>query len=442
MSYIPMDLLNKLVDSLPDIPFLNKTPAPAERFFSLNINLSQITATVWWLEDHKIKTLEPVTLSYKSESEIVSRSHLALDQALADLPFEPKKIIFGVPSSWSQDDSLKPDKLKILKSMASQFSLTPLAFVTSSHALAHLLHQREGVVQTAVLLGLGEHLEVSVIKSGKIIDSREMKRTGHLFEDVESTLMQFQSVEVLPSKILVYQTQDGEDPGKLKDELVSYPWMNKLSFLHFPRVETLERGIDNKAVVFAAAFEVDGSVNLHKSFEVVASESLTKGVLNKSGFITGDVQEIQSSKFKVQNSEELVDISGSEREDLEHSSGALAPRVIQEEEIQISNWLTELKNKLRLDALSSKLPANFRASNRLLMIPGGILALLILMLLLVKAEVTVFVEPQVLERDATVTADPAAKSVDENAKVIPGEVIETSVSGSDKEVATGQKTDR
>jgi len=377
-----MDLLTKLVSYLPDIPFFKKSVQVSERFFALNIGLSQVTATVWWLQDHKIFTLEPTTLACNNEAETIQRSHLALDQSLADLPYEPKKIVFGVPSSFSQDDSLQEPHLKLLKTMSDQFDLTPIAFVTSAHALSHYLHQLEGVVQTVILLGLGEYAEASVIKSGKIIDSREMKRSGHLFEDMENLLMQFDSVEVLPSRILIYTTKEGEDLSKLKDEMVSYPWMNKLSFLHFPKIEVLDTEIVNKALVFAAAFEVDPEVSLKHSFVPI---------------------------------EEGVD---------------LTPKIIETEGKQLGKLLTSAQSKLRF---------NFKISNRLVLLPVGLLILLIVSMLLIKAEVTVFVEPRVLEKDATVMADPKVTSVDENAKVIPGKIVETTVSGSDKEISTGKK---
>ena len=266
--------------------------------------------------------------------------------------------------------------------MSDQFDLTPIAFVTSAHALSHYLHQLEGVVQTVILLGLGEYAEASVIKSGKIIDSREMKRSGHLFEDMENLLMQFDSVEVLPSRILIYTTKEGEDLSKLKDEMVSYPWMNKLSFLHFPKIEVLDTEIVNKALVFAAAFEVDPEVSLKHSFVPI---------------------------------EEGVD---------------LTPKIIETEGKQLGKLLTSAQSKLRF---------NFKISNRLVLLPVGLLILLIVSMLLIKAEVTVFVEPRVLEKDATVMADPKVTSVDENAKVIPGKIVETTVSGSDKEISTGKK---
>ncbi|KKQ36587.1 MAG: hypothetical protein US53_C0046G0007, partial [Candidatus Woesebacteria bacterium GW2011_GWA1_37_7] len=56
-----------------------------------------------------------------------------------------------------------------------------------------------------------------------------------------------------------------------------------------------------------------------------------------------------------------------------------------------------------------------------------------------KAEVKIFVEPKILEKDAQVVADPNQKTVNEEARVIPGQIIDVEVSGSDKESASGKR---
>ncbi|MEK7616758.1 MAG: baseplate J/gp47 family protein, partial [Patescibacteria group bacterium] len=60
-------------------------------------------------------------------------------------------------------------------------------------------------------------------------------------------------------------------------------------------------------------------------------------------------------------------------------------------------------------------------------------------LFLQSAHVKIFIEPQVLEKDAEVTADPKVKSVLEDVKIIPGQIVETQVQGSGKGDATGKK---
>lgn len=78
-----------------------------------------------------------------------------------------------------------------------------------------------------------------------------------------------------------------------------------------------------------------------------------------------------------------------------------------------------------------------------LIIIGGIIGIVGILsaaiLLLPKAEVKIFVEPRILEKDTQVTADPKIKEVNEEAKIIPGQLVDTEVSGSSKDLATGKK---
>jgi len=53
--------------------------------------------------------------------------------------------------------------------------------------------------------------------------------------------------------------------------------------------------------------------------------------------------------------------------------------------------------------------------------------------------VNVLIEPKILEKETRVTADPKVNQIDEENKIIPGAIIETTVTGSDKGVATGTK---
>ncbi|MBI2315356.1 hypothetical protein HYU93_04875, partial [Candidatus Daviesbacteria bacterium] len=56
-----------------------------------------------------------------------------------------------------------------------------------------------------------------------------------------------------------------------------------------------------------------------------------------------------------------------------------------------------------------------------------------------KADIKVFVEPTILAEDAQIIADPNQKTVDEENKIIPGQVVNAEVSGSTKDTASGKK---
>jgi len=188
---------------LPNLPFFKKTP-DSEVFFALDINSHVVTAALWVIHGRQLQVLNTASAKYSGHSELLEASNKALDEALADLPFNPSKVLFGVPDFWLQDDNLKAEYLKLLRHVTKELELEPMAFVSMSHAISHFLQKQTGVPTTAVLINYGDPLVVSIVKAGKIVGSRETKRTEDLAHDMEKVLLSFDEVEVMPSRILVF----------------------------------------------------------------------------------------------------------------------------------------------------------------------------------------------------------------------------------------------
>src|SRR5207253_1501949 len=108
-----------------------------------------------------------------------------LDQALADFQPEPTKVLFGVPDSWLQDDDLKPEYLKELRHLVKELDVSPMAYVSTTHAVTHLLQKQQGMPVTAVLVHIANPLTVTVVKGGKILATKEHKRSANLPQDIE-----------------------------------------------------------------------------------------------------------------------------------------------------------------------------------------------------------------------------------------------------------------
>jgi len=457
------------------LPFTKKSETP-EYFFALNVGLSEVTAAVWELFGAKLDILGQAALAYEGTDDLVAKAHQVLDKALGALDIEPEKVLFGVPDSWSLDDNLKEPYLNLLKRMLKEYDLTPMAYVTTTNSIAHYLQKREGNPPTAIILGLGDFLEASLIRGGKLIETRSTKRSDQLFDDIEKVLRQFTDMEVLPSKVLLYQTKQNENLTKHKDDLMSYPWMQKLPLLHFPRIELLEDGLEVKAVTFAGAIELCPQIDLKHSFATIPQPSITQplGVGTRSlpeedlGFVKGDIknqveaEDLESDNLVSPDLEEdlsvehsplkLTRMPGSQptfETNFEEPTDNVTPEweepaaEYQAVENQVSGRFAALAgifNKIKLPKIPVKLPKNLR------FIPGKILFVPVLLALLVaaylflfKASVTIFVEPKVLEKETQVVADPGATAVDEEKKVIPGSVVETTVTGNDKATATGAK---
>lgn len=449
------------------LPF-NKKSDTTEYFFAVSIGLSEVTSTVWGLYGKQIDILGQKTLPYTGTEDLIDKTHQVLDDSLGALDVEPEKVLFGVPDNWSMDDNLKEPYLKLLNKMLKDFDLSPMAYVTTTNSLSYLLQKQEGSPTTAILLGLGEYVEITLVKGGKIIGNRTNKRSNNLFEDIEKTLEQFTEVEVLPSKILLYGAKTGEDLSKLHAELMSYPWMAKLSFLHFPKIEILAPDILYQSVIFAGASELYPDLDLKHNFSLyqavtpVFEEKIghvqgfhsmsEKSEREDLGFVKGDIKKKIDNLEEAEESEEefekiektsfkkprkLKDFSKDE-EDLEDDS-LISPDLPERDSSRYTKHLSRILSIFSM----IKIPRpRFLTglSLRKLIIPSVIFLILLTgYYFIFKASVILLVEPKILEKSAQVIADPKITQIDEANKIIPGAIIETTVTGSDKIAATGTK---
>ena len=438
------------------LPFLKKADKP-EYFFALNIGIESIKVCLWTIQSSNLKIINPLSATYNSEEEILDVADKLLDQVLGSLPYEPEKILFGVPDSYLLDEELKEPYLKLIRDIVKSLEIQPMAYVATSHAVSHLLDKTEGGPTTAILVDIEkEHLSVSVSRAGKIDGTKVLSRGENLAGDVEKGLLAFTDVEVLPSRILIfgYSTESLE---KQKDTLLSFPWMDKLPFLHFPKIDIIDSNTDIQAVALAGAVEINPDVKLSAEIENT-NKSVSKPIQMDAGsevpaaaavtgFITGDItqniqktaesQEVGESEIPESDSAEITDMS----ETPSHSE-------FSEDEVEETDVPDErnLPSTVNLPPSNTE-PAVFDAGS-IFKLPVGkgkfilplvIILLLVAYLFLPQAEVTIFVEPKVLEKDTQVVADPTIKQVDEQNKKIPGQVVETSVSGSEKLAATGKK---
>ncbi len=424
-----MILLNKLLSLLP----FREKKLESEYFFALNVGSEIVEGAVWGIEDKKLVIVKTAVAPLGGD--LVKASNIALDLALADFEPEPAKVLFGVPDSWLQDDNLKESHLKILRELVKELDIKPMAYVSSSHSIAHFLQKLQGVPVTAVLVENSEPLNITVAKAGKIISTKSVKRGGSIAEDIEKGLMAFSEVEVLPSKILIYGADTKKESEKLKDELNSYPWMQNLPFLHLPKIEILKDATAICAVAFAGACEFEPNVSVKEDVLEKASsvqvDPVVASDMGRAGFISGDIENIKQVESTYLEDELPVEIDGSE----------VSPKV-EEKNLHLSKngqfFLAPIFSILGKVHIFKKRRFGFFRNS--LFIPLILLLILAAMyVLLPKAQVTVFIDPKILEKEAQVIADPAVKEIDEVNNKIPGKTVTVTSSGSEKGAATGKK---
>ncbi|MBI2330224.1 hypothetical protein HYU94_02455 [Candidatus Daviesbacteria bacterium] len=431
-----MSFLKNLTAFLP----FRKKEEQLEYFFAVNIGVEKITAALWTIENKDLKILDITTEDYSLNDEITTVVDKLLDQVLGLKEIEPQKILFGVPDSWILDDNLKDEYLKILRNLVKELELTPMAYVASSHALVHFLEKQGGIPPTAILIGFEKmHITVTVVRAGKIDGVKVIKRGENSGSDIEKTLLTFTDVETLPSKILIYGKQTTEQ----KSQLLSFSWMTKLSFLHFPKIETLDDDLEIRSVCLAGGSEINSNVVLADHPMKKQAERIS--ILESSDSSEEKLEEQEVSEAPVEKAD-LGFVVGDIEEQAKPEEATLATP--EEHNLEIDDFETDVASPAELskEKLGKKFnPKRFllKGNFTTLVILFGIIAGLILFAgayaFLPKAQIKVFVEPKVLEKDAEVIADPSIKTVDENAKIIPGQIVEVEVSGTAKDNATGKK---
>ncbi len=434
-----MSFLSNLTSRLP----LGKKEEPLEYFFALNIGSEKLTAALWVIDGKNLKILETASQPYQSEEDLIPVTDKLLDGVLGIRELEVDKILFGVPSTWLSDDNLKEENLSILRKLVKELELKPLAYVETAHAMVHLLEKQDGVPPTAILVGFEEHhLIVTVTRAGKIDGVKMVTKGDSTGASIEKALLNFTSVETLPSRILIYGMTDPE----LKSQLLSYSWMSKLSFLHFPKIDLLGKDVEIQAVCLAGASEIKGDVNFSAKMQEQESKKVTAFAAEEEveplteeadlGFVVGDV----SAKAEVADvGEEEIEADTKEETNFDETnlsvpeSSSLAEADEFEEQPKPSHKKFSLKDFFKIRSFKSK-KAIFLAG-----IIGILAVTLLAYLFVLKADVKVFVEPKVLDKETQVTADPKQKTVDESANIIPGQIVETDITGTSKASATGKK---
>ncbi len=376
-----------------------------------------IQAGVWEIVENKAEVISvsPVT-PWEIESEIVGASDAALSSAIQLLPEgfkEPSKTVFGVPPSWVDKGQIKEEYLSKIKNICTELSLEPSGFVVLSEAITHLLKVEEGSPVNAIVAGFGkDYLELSVFKLGNLVGTTQVARSVSFFDDVAEGLSRFSLAEGLPSRIVIYDGKEGE-LEEVKDILIASNWENidKVKFLHTPKIEILSPERKVTAVALAGAAEIAGVAELSKDNQniVTPEKSLSPEEL---GFVVGE-DIVSKHPTEVERRPEVV------------------PKPVYK-----TKTLDLLKKKVStLFSISGKKNLVFVES-----LAGAFVILFLLFWILYpKAHVKVYVSPKRFEEKVEVTVLKDSGSTDIANKIVAGQIASVDVSGEKTKSTTGTK---
>lgn len=423
-----------------NLPFFKKsapTVATRKYLFALEISPQVVKSAVWSVINDKPQVLA-VGAAVNWDDKAVESLIAACDQSLSDATshLDPtgkvniEEVILGLPTEWVHQDKIRPQFLSQLKEMGQKLDLKPVGFVVTTEAVVKYLHHSENVPPTGILLGFWPQiLEVTLVRLGRIDGTEIVKRSSHIASDVVEGLSRFPNADVLPSRMLLYDS--GLDLEETKQLLLQHPWQapqHKLTFLHFPKVEILASDFTVRAIALAGGTEVAQAIGL---LTTDAAEVETAAAVTGSGEDLGFVSDvdIQSVHAQVPQIEAIPE-----------------PEIEPETAVSIS---PAPKPKLTVPPLPKfswpKLPSSqfklpkFRFSlAAILAAVVGVIALLgVAYWYIPKADIVVYVKPQNFQDSFELVADTRLDRVNISDKSIPAQALTVEVAEEKSTPATG-----
>lgn len=254
--------------------FFAQKENPPDLFWTLVIEPGWVQAGAWYIKDGvaEVASIGPGA-AWGDEEELLGATDAALSSCVQKLPEEfpePSKTVFGVSSAWVAEGEIKSEHLAQIKKICTELSLTPTGFVVLPEAIAHLYKSEEGAPINAVILGLGkEFLEISVFKLGNLVGTTQVGRSLSVVEDAIEGLSRFEGAAPLPSRIIVFDGKEGE-LDEAKNALTGASWegVEKIKFLHTPKVELLTSERKILATSLAGAAEIGAATKVESEEEI------------------------------------------------------------------------------------------------------------------------------------------------------------------------------
>jgi hypothetical protein len=456
--------------NLPFFKKFNKKIVPLY-YLVLALRDEKAEAVIFEELEGKVKIIGQKEQHFSTSIDDVSAEELleVLDKAISEAEYslpeniQTHKTIFGVKESWTDNDQIKKEYLVKLKKTSEELDLIPIGFLVISQAISHLLQREEGVPVSAILVEVNKrNVTVTLLRAGKTIETKSSEIHDSVPFTVDTLLKHFSVAEILPSRIIVFNGKED-----LSQEFISYAWSKSLPFLHFPQITSLPEGFDAKAVLFGAAtqmgFEVlekdvppektDIVSDLSKEeTQVIKDETPREPIayknLGASDF--GFAKDVDVAKIEFQ--EPIKNSYNAEKEqEVVPQIETSEPQVSKKNPKGFVNILSFAKKILiivlgLIFAVIQKinikriLPSILKG--RLVITASAILIFIIVIFgsyfLFLKAQVTITVDPKIIQQDKSVTFS-TTKTTDPDNNTIKGDFVTVSENGSASTAVTGKK---
>ncbi len=364
--------------------FGNKTKAPEpEYFLAIEIHESLIKTALWEVLDGSPEVVNVGSYeSWADEESLINGVDSSLDQAIKVIKGQPKRVVFGLPASWMEDEKIHSTKTKLVTRLCKELGLEPIGAVTTNRAIAHFLKKREGMPPTVILLEVyTSKVAVSYVYLGAVNKTEEVARSGDLAHDVEEGLTRM-DLNNYPARFILTNGNGLEEESQ---QITAFPWTDRLPFKHIPKVEILPIDFSIKAIALTGGIEAVQSIG----FEI-------KEAVEESNLVVPEKTPSSMEELGFSYEETAPPPSISLAEPVEPSEEDLEPKYAFSEDETSSS--PQKKNHFKI-ALPSLPKINFPRLPRLsylfvLVIPIILFLGLIAYLFFGQVEVTIHFNPQ------------------------------------------------
>ncbi|KKT88894.1 MAG: hypothetical protein UW88_C0007G0061 [Candidatus Collierbacteria bacterium GW2011_GWD2_45_10] len=249
----------------------SKVPEP-EYFLAVEIHESLIKTALWEILEGQPEIVNVGSYeSWTDEESLINGVDSSLEQAIKVIKGEPKRVIFGLPDSWMEQDKIHATKTKLITHLCKELGLNPIGVVTTNRAVAHYLKKREGMPPTVILLEVyTSKVAVSYVYLGEVKQTEEAARSGDLAHDVEEGLTRMD----LPNYPARFILTNGNSLEEESQQITAFPWTDRLPFKHIPKVEVLPIDFSIKSIALTGGVEAVQFLGV----EVVEDESSTNSI--------------------------------------------------------------------------------------------------------------------------------------------------------------------
>lgn len=245
------------------LPFLSlfTKKVPSDYFLALLFRDEKIQAVVFEQVNGRIQVIGQgkatltTNVERASDEMLLESADKAISIAESSLPngIQTHKTVFGVKETWVQDAHITKDYLSRLKTISDQLDLKPIGFLVFPEAIAHLLQKEEGAPVSAILVESGKmQITITLLRAGRIVGTQEVPLHESVTATVEDALKQFENVEIFPSRIILFESDDEAAEKKF----LTHRWSKSLPFLHVPQITTLPPDFDTRAILFGTATQM------------------------------------------------------------------------------------------------------------------------------------------------------------------------------------------